>query len=138
MCQSRAQPITYINKNMKALLTAIVASLAFTPVALAGNYELDNTNGQSYGSGENYFQVCNETDRSIVTFYTDETNFEHGLSIGECDTIWTDYDYIVVDYDSSWRNGDQLVEVRLDYPEDVNLVGNSRDTAGESITHRMW
>ena len=93
--------------KLGVIASVILSAFAATSApALAGSESYPY--GQNYGSGDNYFDICNRTDSSIVTFYTDETSHEHWLREGECDRVWTDYNYIVIKYDTSWQSGNQF------------------------------
>jgi len=122
------------------LKLGVIASIILSTFAATSTPAIAGTESYpystEYGSGSNYFKICNETNESRVTFYTDETSHEHWLKQGECDVIWTNFNYIVVKYDTSWQYGDQLKEVRVSYPNDLSLVDAGQDYYGEFIGHR--
>ena len=117
------------------MIKQILSAITFAGLALGLSTSVANAGYlvNQYGYGDKYYDICNETDDSYVTFFTDETNIEHGLYTGECISIWTNYDYIVIDYDESWKPGDQLDTVRVNYPNDINFVTWSYDNYGEVI-----
>jgi len=116
---------------LSKLTTVIVAAVVFT-------LNMGAALADEFGYGNKWYQICNETQESHVTFYTDETDFEHELELGECDIIWTDYDYITVEYDTSWEDGYQSVNVTVEYPNDLDLINNGYDYFGESIGHYLY
>lgn len=120
-----------IKKFLSALATgALALGMSATPAqsVIVGEY----------GYGDSYFDICNFTDESYVTFYTDVTNFEHSLSIGECITIWSDYSYIIIDYDESWAQGNQFDTVYLYGNSYLEFQNWGYDYYGELIGHSIW
>lgn len=76
--------------------------------------------GNSYGYGENYFEICNESSITVA-YETDETDDVLTVKPGDCDTIWTDYSFIVIDYDESDAEGWQNYTTTVYYPDDLSF-----------------
>jgi hypothetical protein len=116
--------------------TLVTSVVSLAAPSLAG--EATNPYGTTYGYGENYFDICNQTDRTRVTFYTDETNHEHWLEVGECDRIYTNWDYINVTFDNSWQYGDQFTEVVVNTPYDLLFINSGENKFGEKVGYTFY
>jgi len=135
--------IREINMNLRMIATLLVSALtigASASSAVAGDYSQGETEGKIYGPvvADTSVWVCNFADDTIVTYFTDETQFEHGLAFNSdtimpCDLIKTNYSYVGVWYDSSFDDGNlfQAVELRNN---EVLLI--ERDDWGD-LTHTV-
>ena len=103
----------------KTLFKNLFVGLTVAALSLFGGVEAAQA-GNSYGYGQNYFEICNESDISVA-YMTDETSGTLSVNPGDCDVIWTDWDYIVVDYDESDAPGWQNYTAYLNYPDDLSF-----------------
>lgn len=118
---------------MKNILSALATAALTVSSLFAGAAEAG-----TYGYGENYFEICNETHSTEVWFTTDETDHIHKLGLGECDTIWTNWDYITIKYDWSLEYGMQYDTIVVNYPNDVSFINYGYNEFGEVVHHQEW
>ena len=114
---------------------AISALLSTATIAQAdGSFPVEEVRGK----GSNWFKLCAEGGIRILYKY-DEDSTVKSISGGTCHKIYSQYDWIEVDFDDDSAKGQQWETFRLNYPEDVTFEFSHVDNFGDNrYGFRKW